>query len=66
LPSTILTACAKGQLPYRVVAWKRRNFRRRKRLIADVDLLNWIYLRPHPLMQRKAWRQPDAGTEANP
>jgi hypothetical protein len=65
-PHTIARACLRGQLPFRIVTWKRRNFRRRKRLVADVDLLNWIYLKPHPLPQRRAWREPDAGCEGSP
>jgi hypothetical protein len=63
-PHTIKRACQRGELPFRIVTWKRRNFLRRKRLIADVDLLNWIYLKPHRLPQRRAWREPDAGSES--
>jgi hypothetical protein len=65
-PHTIADACQRGVLPFRVVMWRRRNFRRKKRMIADVDLLNWIYLRPHWLPQRRAWREPDAGLLESP
>ena len=65
-PHTIAGACQRGALPFRVVIWRRRNFRRRKRMIADIDLLNWIYLRPHWLPQRRAWREPDVGPESPP
>ena len=60
-PHTVIRACAQGVLPYRIVTWRRRNWVRHKRLIADVDLLNWIYLRPHPLPRRRTWSEPDAG-----
>ena len=65
-PHTIARACLRRELPYRLMTWRRRNFTRKKRMILDVDLLSWIYLRPHPLPQRRAWREPDAGTESSP
>jgi hypothetical protein len=54
----VRNACQRGRLPYRIITWRAGNYRRRKRLIADVDVVNWIYakapwgllayLDPHP------------------
>jgi len=61
---SVRNACQRGRLPYRIITWRAGNYLRRKRVIADIDAVNWLYakapsellayLGPHPAGSRHA------------
>jgi hypothetical protein len=57
-PVSVRNACQQGRLPYRIVTWRSGHYVRRKRMIADVDVIDWLYTKAPPALRAKLAQLP--------